>query len=34
MATALLSNMGVPSVMITPKDDFGLSDVEAANKSK
>ena len=29
MATALLSNMGVPSVMITPKDDFGLSEEEA-----
>ena len=29
MATALLSNMGVPSVMITPKDEFGLSEEEA-----
>lgn len=34
MATALLSNMGVPSVMITPKDDFGLSDEEAQQISK
>jgi len=29
MATALLSNMGVPSVMITPKDEFGPSEEEA-----
>ena len=34
MATALLSNMGVPSVMITPKDDFGLSEEEAQQIQK
>ena len=34
MATALLSNMGVPSVMITPKDDFGPTPEEAEQISK
>ena len=34
MATALLSNMGVPSVMITPKDEFGPSEEEAQQIAK
>ena len=34
MATALLSNMGVPSVMITPKDEFGPTPEEAEQISK
>ncbi len=34
MATALLSNLGVPSVMITPKDEFGVTDEEAEQISK
>lgn len=34
MATALLANMGVPSVMITPKDDFGPSPEEAEQIAK
>ena len=34
MATALLSNMGVPSVMISPKDEFGPSEEEAQQIAK
>lgn len=34
MATALLSNMGVPSVMITPKDEYGPSQEEAEQIAK
>ena len=34
MATALLANMGVPSVMITPKDDFGPTPEEAEQIAK
>lgn len=34
MATALLSNMGVPSVMITPKDEYGPSKEEAEQIAK
>jgi HK97 family phage portal protein len=34
MATALLANMGVPSVMITPKDEFGPSPEEAEQIAK
>ena len=34
MATALLSNLGVPSVMISPKDEFGVSPDEAEQISK
>jgi len=34
MATALLANMGVPSVMITPKDEFGPTPEEAEQISK
>jgi len=34
LATALLSNMGVPSVMITPKNDFGITDDEGAQIAK
>ena len=34
MATALLANMGVPSVMITPKDEYGPSAEEAEQIAK
>ncbi len=34
MATALLANMGVPSVMITPKDEYGPSQDEAEQIAK
>lgn len=34
MATALLANSGVPSVMITPKDDFGPTPEEAEQIAK
>lgn len=34
LATALLSNMGVPSVMITPKNDFGITDDEGVQIAK
>lgn len=34
LATALLSNMGVPSVVITPQDNYGLTDVDAEQISK
>jgi len=34
MATALLANMGVPSVMITPKDEFGPTAEEAEQISR
>ena len=34
MATALLSNMGVPSILISPKDDYGLTKEEADQISK
>ena len=34
MATALLANMGVPSVMITPKDEYGPSAEEADQIAK
>ncbi len=34
MATALLANSGVPSILITPKDDYGLTDTEAEQISR
>tara|TARA_R100001591_G_scaffold20271_1_gene28621 strand:+ start:773 stop:2467 length:1695 start_codon:yes stop_codon:yes gene_type:complete len=34
MATALLANSGVPSVLITPKDDYGLTETEAEQISR
>ena len=34
MATALLANSGVPSVLITPKDDYGLTETEADQISR
>tara|TARA_Y100000592_G_scaffold101106_1_gene185510 strand:- start:6314 stop:8026 length:1713 start_codon:yes stop_codon:yes gene_type:complete len=34
LATALLSNMGVPSVMISPRDDFGLTAEEGEQIAK
>ena len=34
MATALLANSGVPSMLITPKDDYGLTDTEAEQISR
>ena len=34
MATALLSNMGVPSILISPKDEYGLTKDEAEQISK
>ena len=34
MATALLANSGVPSIMISPKDDYGLTDEEAQQITK
>ena len=34
MATALLANSGVPSMLITPKDDYGLSEQEAEQISR
>jgi HK97 family phage portal protein len=34
MATALLSNMGVPSILISPKDEYGLTADEADQISK
>ena len=34
LATALLSNMGVPSVLLTPKGDYGVTDDEAEQMSK
>ena len=34
MATALLSNLGVPSVMISPKDEMGVSEDEAEQIQK
>jgi HK97 family phage portal protein len=34
LSTALLSNLGVPSVMISPKDEFGVSEDEAEQISK
>ncbi len=34
MATALLSNMGVPSILISPKDEYGLTKDEADQISK
>jgi len=34
LATSLLSNMGVPSVVITPADNYGLTDTDAEQISK
>ena len=34
MATALLANSGVPSMLITPKDDYGLTETEADQISR
>lgn len=34
MATALLANSGVPSIMISPKDEYGLTDEEAQQITK
>ena len=34
LSTALLSNMGVPSVILSPTDDFGLSEDEAEQISR
>ena len=34
MATALLANSGVPSMLITPKDDYGLTEPEADQISR
>jgi HK97 family phage portal protein len=34
LATALLSNMGVPSVVITPADNYGLTDTDAEQISR
>ena len=33
MATSILANMGVPSFMITPKDEYGLTEEEGENQS-
>ena len=34
MATALLANSGVPSMLITPKDDYGITETEAEQISR
>lgn len=34
MATSILANMGVPSFMITPKDEYGLTEEEGESISK
>ena len=34
MATALLANSGVPSMLMTPKDDYGLTETEADQISR